>query len=57
MPLGSAAARAGLMNGDVILRFDGQPIRDLQALLRATENALITILRFQQESDLRLIVK
>lgn len=34
---GSPAERAGIMQGDELLRFDGQPIENPQALFKATE--------------------
>jgi hypothetical protein len=63
VPEGSAAARAGFLAGDVILAFDEKPVKELQDLLQASQReptgkpSNVTILRFQQESTLRILLK
>ncbi len=63
VPDTSDAAKAGFSDGDVLLAFNGKPIKDLKDLLRDTQQnvagkaASVTILRFQQESTILIILK
>ena len=56
MPAGSAAARAGLKEGDVILKCNGKATDDVSALLRArvAEGARLAIWRDQAAATLEL---
>lgn len=60
VPPGSSAAKAGFFAGDVILGFNGKPMKNLEDLLEASQAeppgkpSNVTILRFQQESTLRI---
>ena len=55
VPSDTPAAKAGLFAGDVILGFNGKPVKELQDLLQESQGELmgkpsnLTILRFQQE--------
>jgi hypothetical protein len=63
VPENSPAAKAGFLTGDVILAFNKAPIKDTHDLqhftqaLKPSEPANVTILRYQQESTLRIAVK
>jgi len=63
VPDTSDAAKAGFLAGDVLLAFDGKPIKELKDLLQDTQQnvagkaAIITILRFQQESTIMIMLK
>lgn len=62
-PLGSELNKSGIMDGDVILAFNNKKIKDTQDLIRYTREAAkdapasITILRYQQESTVKLTLK
>ena len=62
-PPGSAAAKGGILTGDVILSFNGKPVKDIRELVQATHDAgagspaSVTVLRFQQESSLRIALQ
>jgi hypothetical protein len=62
-PLGSEPNKAGIIDGDVILAFNSKPVKDTRDLLRFTQEAnkgttaSITILRYQQESTVKLTLK
>jgi len=45
---GSVLARKGLRKGDIITHVDGQPLRNLQDLNRATENSNLTVTKGNQ---------
>jgi len=63
VPDTSDAAKAGLFAGDVLLAFNGKPIKELKDLLQDTQQnvagkaASVTILRFQQESTIMIMLK
>jgi hypothetical protein len=63
VPDDSLAGKAGFLTGDVILAFDGKPVRELRDLLQYTQadtagkSSDVTILRFQQESTLRITLR
>lgn len=60
---GSPADNAGFMSGDVILRFNNRPVKDVQDLFRYTQQAgrgrraSITVLRYQQESTVSIALE
>jgi S1-C subfamily serine protease len=62
-PEDGLAGKAGFLSGDVILAFDGKAVKELQDLMQGTQNETagkpseVTILRFQQESTLRITIK
>jgi hypothetical protein len=62
-PPESAAAKAGLTSGDVILGFNNRSVKDTQDLLRYTKqagrgtHASISILRYQQESGVSIALE
>jgi len=63
VPDTSDAAKAGFSAGDVLLAFNGKPIKELKDLLQDTHQnvagkpASVTILRFQQESTILIMLK
>jgi hypothetical protein len=63
VPDTSDAAKAGFFAGDVLLAFNGKPIKELKELLQDTQQnvagkpASVTILRYQQESTIMIILK
>ena len=63
VPDTSDAAKAGFSAGDVLLAFNGKPIKELKDLLQDTQQnvagkaASVTILRFQQESTILIMLK
>jgi hypothetical protein len=63
VPPSSDANKAGITAGDVILAFNNKPVKDTQDLIRYTQEAVkgssasITILRYQQESTVKLSIK
>ncbi len=63
VPDTSNAAKAGFSAGDVLLAFNGKPIKELKDLLQDTQQnvagkaASVTILRFQQESTILIMLK
>ena len=63
VPDTSDAAKAGFFAGDVLLAFNGKPIKELKDLLHDTQQdvggkaASVTILRFQQESTIMIMLK
>lgn len=63
VPDGSNASEAGFLPGDVILAINDAPVKDTVDLIRLSEHAkgreaaTITILRFQQESKIRVALK
>jgi S1-C subfamily serine protease len=63
VPDTSDAAKAGFFAGDVLLAFNGKPIKELKDLLQDTQQniagkaASVTILRFQQESTIMIMLK
>jgi PDZ domain len=63
VPEVSLAGKAGFLSGDVILRFNGKPVKELHDLLEGTQREKpgktsdVTILRYQQESTLMIILK
>src|SRR6266576_217344 len=63
VPDTSDAAKAGFSAGDVLLAFNGKPIKQLKDLLQDTRQnvagkaASVTILRFQQESTILIMLK
>ena len=62
VPPRSEAAIAGLLEGDIILAYDGKPVRDVHDLLTYTEEVAqiqplnLTILRYHQKSDIRMLL-
>ena len=63
VPAGSEASKAGLMDGDVILSFNSKAVSDTKDLIQFSLHAgkgtpvTITILRYQQESTVKLTLK
>jgi len=63
VPDTSDAAKAGFFAGDVLPAFNGKPIKELKDLLQDTQQnvagkaASVTILRFQQESTIMIVLK
>jgi S1-C subfamily serine protease len=63
VPDTSDAAKAVFSAGDVLLAFNGKPIKELKDLLQNTQqnvagkSASVTILRFQQESTIMIMLK
>jgi len=63
VPDTSDAAKAGFFAGDVLLAFNGKPIKELKDLLQDTQESVagktasVTILRFQQESTIMIMLK
>jgi PDZ domain-containing protein len=63
VPDTSDAAKAAFSAGDVLLAFNGEPIKELKDLLQDTQQnvagkaASVTILRFQQESTIMIMLK
>jgi serine protease Do len=63
VPDTSDAAKAGFFAGDVLLAFNGKPIKELKDLLQDTKQnvagktASVTILRYQQESTIMIMLK
>ena len=63
VPDTSDAAKAGFFAGDVLLAFNGKPIKELKDLLQDTQQdvagkaASVTILRYQQESTIMIKLK
>ena len=63
VPDTSDAAKADFIAGDVLLAFNGKPIKELKDLLQDTQQnvagkaASVTILRFQQESTIMIMLK
>ncbi len=63
VPDTSDAAKAGFLPGDVLLAFNGKPIKELKDLVQDTQQnvggkaASVTILRFQQESTIMIMLK
>jgi hypothetical protein len=63
VPDTSDAAKAGFFAGDVLLAFNGKPIKELKDLLQNTQQnvagkpASVTILRYQQESTIMIMLK
>jgi hypothetical protein len=63
VPKTSDAAKAGLFTGDVLLAFNGKPVKELQDLLKETRQVVagtavsVTVLRYQQESTVMILLK
>jgi hypothetical protein len=63
VPDTSDAAKAVFFAGDVLLAFNGKPIKELKDLLQDTQQnvagkaASVTILRYQQESTIMIMLK
>jgi hypothetical protein len=63
VPDTSDAAKAGFLAGDVLLAFNGKPIKELKDLLPDSRQnvggkaASVTILRFQQEFTIMIMLK
>jgi S1-C subfamily serine protease len=63
VPKTSDAAKAGLFAGDLLLAFNGKPVKELQDLLKETRQVVagtavsVTVLRYQQESTVMIFLK
>jgi hypothetical protein len=63
VPETSAAGEAGCFAGDVILAINGKPVKDIEDLMATSEKIStrggleVTILRFQQESTITILLK
>jgi serine protease Do len=63
VPKTSDAAKAGLFTGDILLAFNGKPVKELQDLLKETRQVVagtavsVTVLRYQQESTVMILLK
>jgi S1-C subfamily serine protease len=62
VPKTSDAAKAGLFAGDILLAFNGKPVKELQDLLKETRQVVAgtavsaTAVRYQQESTVMILL-
>jgi S1-C subfamily serine protease len=63
VPKTSDAAKAGLFARDILLAFNGKPVRELQDLLKEKRQVVagtavsVTVLRYQRESAVMMLLK
>jgi S1-C subfamily serine protease len=63
VPKTGDAAKAGLFAGAILLTFNGKPVKELQDLLKETQQVVagragsVTVLRYQRVSTVMILLK